>query len=346
MPILGQAIARHLVGLQGLYSVELPEQILGEAQTLVEQANIHQPHRALFVTDDPTTAGAATSIRWRELLGWRTEDDRIFVWKRGVREPDSSFRSVVRPFISNRFPGADGGECSSQLLVELSIKELWLKRNYQPVGDTYDAFLKTGLWIAGVLSLSFEEAGSLPGTHWSDRFLSHWAQMLDMLDKSWTNFGLQMDPRHAWELVRLSGLPLPSEIANGNPFLGAPLEFEEKYWDKLVKLWADVVQSFILPEGAIAAFLTALDDVTLGASGITPWRQLDWNIATTLPSDTPAPAVGFRVFTSTPSPSLLLSTAPGYPVAQVPSWWGVSTDELDEALRNLRDQTPLLPDNT
>lgn len=345
MPILGQAIARHLIGLQGLYSVELPEQILVEARELVQRANTQQPNRALFVTDDPSAAGGATSIRWRDLLGWRTEDDRIFVWKRGVREPDTSFRSVVRPFISNRFPGANGGECSSDLLVELSIRELWLKHSLPPVGDSYDAFIRTGRWVTGVLQLCFEEAGSQPGKHWSDRFISHWARMLDALDSSWAAFTAPIDPRHAWELVRLSGLPLPSAIANGNPFLGPPSELKEQEWPKLAALWTDVVRSVILPEGAIAAFLTALDSVTLGAAGITPWRHLDWRTVAALPADTPAATVGFTVFASPSSPSLLSLTAPSYPVAPVPSWWGVSTNELDEALHHLREQTSLLPDS-
>lgn len=346
MSILGQAIAKHLVGLHGLYSVELPEQTIAEARRLVEQANLLQPNRALFVTDDPASAAGVTSIQWREILGWRTEDDRIFVWKRGIREPDTSFRSVVRPFISNRFPGAGGGECSLDMLVELSVRELWAKRTLPPIGDSYDAFVKTGRWVAEVLYLLFEQTGSLPGNHWSDRFVSHWAQMLDALDTAWTAYAGPIDPRHAWEFVRLSGLPLPSQIANGNPFLGAPAELEEHHWPKLAELWADVVRSFILPEGAIAAFLTALDGAAVGAAGVTPWRQLDWGLVTPLPEGSPAPTVGFTVFASPPSPSLISSVIPSFPVAPIPSWWGVSTNELDEALRHLREQTPLLPDTT
>lgn len=344
MSILGQAIARHLVGLRGLYSVELPEQILNEAFVLVNEANLHTPKRALFVTDDSATSGVEL-ISWRELLGWRTEDDRIFVWKRGIREPDTSFRSVVLPFISNRFPSTNESECSLDLFVELSIKELWLKRGIQPVGDSYDAFVTTARWVAGVLRIMFEDAGSLSGFHWSDRFIAHWAQMLDTLDASWTAFNGPVIPRHAWELVRLSGLPLPSPIVNGNPFLGAPLELEQKEWKDVAKIWSDVVRSFIIPDGAIAIFLTALDRQASGAAGVSPWRQLDWGVVSALSTDSPAPTVGFAVFSTGASPSLFHTDIPRYPVAPTPSWWGVSTGELDEARKYLRSQTPLRPDN-
>src|SRR5713101_1577653 len=105
MPILVTAIANHLSRLGGLYSVELPDALWEEMVDLVSTGNVGQTNRALLVTDDPGAAASVPTIRWREILGWRTTDDRIFAWKRGTREPDTSFRSVVRPFISNRFPG-------------------------------------------------------------------------------------------------------------------------------------------------------------------------------------------------------------------------------------------------
>src|SRR5208282_2466942 len=114
------------------------------------RANLTQANRALFVTGDNTASATIPCIRWEQLLGWRTSDDRIFVWCRGVREPDTSFRSVVRPFISNRFPGANGGECTRELLVRLCISELWRRRGMQSLGDAFDAFLETALWVSGV----------------------------------------------------------------------------------------------------------------------------------------------------------------------------------------------------
>jgi len=164
------------------------------------------------VTTDSSSAVTTPSIGWEQLLGWRTADDRIFVWFRGVREPDTSFRSVVRPFISNRFPGANGGECTRELLVKLCIRELWRRRGLQPLGDSFDAFLDTALWVTGVLEYMFEQSGGTPSMHWSDRFLEHWSETLNSIDQELQNFDSVIDPRHAWEIVRISGLPLPSAI--------------------------------------------------------------------------------------------------------------------------------------
>ena len=93
------------------------------------------------------------------------------MWHRGLQEPDSSFQSVVRPFISGRFPGAGGGECSAQLFIRICIGEIWASRGWQPVGDIYTAFVETAEWVFDVLVRMFEEAGSTPATHWSDRLL-------------------------------------------------------------------------------------------------------------------------------------------------------------------------------
>lgn len=345
MAILGQAIARHLINLRGLYSVEFPERLAAEGIALVQACNTVRANHAIFVADDVSAIEGITPVRWRAILGWRTEDDRIFVWKRGIREPDTSFRSVVRPFISSRFPGVNGGECTPELFVRICVAELWSKRNWPTIGDSFEAFVRTGNWLHGVLHRVFEHGGASPGNHWSDLFVEHWAQMLEALDRSLQTLNGSIEPRHAWELVRLSGIPLPSAIVNGNPFLGAPEELNEKEWDKLRDLWEDVVQSFILPEGEIASFLTALDKQALAASGNSPWRGLDWSLVRNLPSNIPSVRVGFQIFTTSPSPSLLASI-PSYPVAPVPSWWGVSTNDLDEARRSLREQTALIPDDT
>src|SRR6185312_3563880 len=110
------SIARYLGKLGGLYSVELPASLSQEMTELVSFANQGQPNRALLVSDSAPPGAVAVS-NWRDVLGWRTADDRIFTWKRGHREPDTSFRSVVRPFISARFPGARGGECTLAQLI-------------------------------------------------------------------------------------------------------------------------------------------------------------------------------------------------------------------------------------
>ncbi len=345
MAVLGNAIAAYLSRLGGLYSVELPGSLLPEMLDLVQAANsTTTAKRAMLVTDDPTLAGSLPTSTWREVLEWRTEDDRTFVWKRGLREPDTSFRSVVRPFISARFPGIDGGECTLELLVRISIVELWRRRGKQPIGEAFDAFVRTAQWVVGVLKLFFERVGSTPSVHWSDRVLEHWAGMLTKIDQSLTAYPNEPEPRHAWEILRVSGLPLPSAIANGNPFIDMPGELLEKEWKGLAELWEDVVQSFILPEGNTAFLLTALDREVLGATKVTPWRGLPWFNVRNMPLDTPAPLAGARVFAAPESPTLLSATFPAFPIAPVPSWWGVTSNNLFQALRSLREQTALVPD--
>lgn len=344
MSVLGHAIAGHLARLGGLYSVELPETLAAEMHELVISANAQQSNRALLVTDDVPPASVAATA-WRDVLKWRTSDDRIFTWKRGHREPDTSFRSVVRPFISSRFPGAGGGECTLAQLVRLCIAELWVRRRRKPVGDSFDAFERTGQWVAGVLRQMFEEAGSTPSVHWSDRFLEHWSRMLSDLDSNLATFGVAPDPRHAWEVVRVSGLPLPSKIAQGNPFLEPPAELDPKEWPRLAELWDDIVQSFVIPEGGISILLTALDRQVVGAVKTSPWRMLPWNLALAMPAGMPAPAAGRVIFSDPTSPTLLTQTVPQYPIAPVPAWWGVSSEDLEQARKRLRQQTPLVPDD-
>src|ERR1043165_7255862 len=346
MAILGNAIARYLCQLGGLYSVELPESLLPEMLELVQLANSVAPKRALLVTDDPLLTNATATTTWRGVLGWRTIDDRIFIWKRGLREPDTSFVSVVRPFISTRFPGADGGECTLELLVHISIRELWHQLGKQAIGDACDAFYRTALWIAGVLRYMFERVGSTPSVHWSDRFLEHWAGMLTIIDQNLKSYSGEPEPRHAWEIVRVSGIPLPSSIAKGNPFPDKPTELEEKEWRSLAALWEDVVQSFVLPEGSIAFLLTALDRRVLGATKLSPWRGLPWANVQGMSLDTAPPIVGSRVFAVASSPTLISATVPSFPIALPQSWWGVTSNDLEEALRSLKEQTSLIADAT
>jgi len=176
MAILGRALARHLSSIRGLYSVELPDSLSAEMLELVGSANSVASKRALLVTDDPGLSSSVESTAWRDILRWRTTDDRIFVWARGIRQPDTSFISVVRPFISTRFPGADGGECTLELLVRTCVEEFSYQRSKQPIGEVFEAFHRTALWVAKVLRYMFERLGSTPRVHWSDRFLEHWSE--------------------------------------------------------------------------------------------------------------------------------------------------------------------------
>lgn len=341
MPILGNAIAAHLSRLEGLYSVELPGSLINELGQLVTSCNASStPNRALLVTDDTPPSGVASTL-WAEILKWRTNDDRVFAWKRGSREPDTSFTSVVRPFISSRFPGSPSGECTLELFAELSIKELW-RRNFPGLpGASFDAFVETAKWVAGVLRYAFEQEGLTPSKHWSDSFLEHWAKMLEQLDENLSNLGTTPNPRHAWEIVRVAGLPIPSKIAStGNALMNPPGVLDERDWPALADFWQEIVDEFVLSPGAIAVLLAALDKRVIGSGGVSPWRGLNWDGVNRLPAGTASPLVGQIVFTS--SPTLLSGNIPGFP-APVPSWWGVASDDLKWAVDQLKGVSPLEP---
>ena len=345
MGVLGQAIARYLEKLEGLYSVELPKGLSEEMQQLVQHANASKDNRALLVTDDTPAPGVAC-VPWRDVLGWRTTDDRIFTWNRGYREPDTSFRSVVRPFISGRFPGAAGGECTLEQLVHLCICELWTRRGWHCGGEPFNAFVETGLWVTGVLTHLFESAGSEPNSHWSDRFLEHWAAMLLDLDRGLAALKSPLEARHAWEIVRISGLPLPQTLVIGNPFLNAPDKLGQHDWAPLASLWSDVVLSFVLPAGGIPLLLTALDRECVGPGKVSSWRGLPWDLVRPMNAESPAPMVGREVFAQPGLPSFLDPGIPLFRQAPSASWWGVTTGQLEAARGQLRGQVALTPEES
>src|ERR1700753_3868305 len=218
MGLLGRAIAEHLSSLRGLYSVELPLVLESEMLDLVAACNVVQPARAILVGERPSVPNGVVQVTWPEVLGWRTADDRVFVWRRGERDPDTSFRDVVRHFISARFPGTGGGECSTELLASLCVNELWRTLALARGGPAYRAFTESASWLAEFLVGAFELTGSTATEHWSDRFLDHWSRTWSELE-----FGLRAltsvpEERHAWELLRLAGIPVPArENDTDNP---------------------------------------------------------------------------------------------------------------------------------
>ncbi len=346
MPVLGHAIASYLSGLKGQYSVELPSSLVDEMEDVVSECNkrANTGNHALLVTYEPSPVASNTTISWGELLKWRTDDDRIFVWARGIREPDTSFRSVVRPFISSHFPGDNGGECTIELLAQLSVEELWRRRNLPFDGDSFRAFYETFKWIADVLLYSFEQVGSTPEMHWSDQFLLHWSEVLKYLDQGLANMGIAPVARHAWEIVRAAGLPVPSVIAgSGNPFIEPPKDLEGKHWDKFAKDWQKTVDEFLRTEGNVAVFLTALDAQVPGAGNVSPWRGLGWHTISNLPEDVASPILGKAVFTAPSSPSILSPGVPNYIAAPVPSWWGVTDRDIQKAVGQLHGAIELRP---
>ncbi|MBW3596586.1 MAG: hypothetical protein KY475_04840, partial [Planctomycetes bacterium] len=200
------------------------------------------------------------------------------------------------------------------------------------------------------MSTMFERAGNTPGVHWSDRFLVHLASMLDNADAALETFDADagvLVPRHAWEIVRLSGLPLPAALVGvANRFLNAPESLPPNQVKKVTELWEDIVQSFLLREGGVPEFLLALDRESVGPVKVSPWRDLDWNQLMGVPPDAPAPVVGAAVFASAPSPTVLSDTIPNTSAPERPSWWGVTTGHLENARAHLRKSMPLSPDDT
>ncbi len=337
MGLVGRAIAAHLATLKGLYSVELPLALETEMCDLVATCNAAAPARAVLVGVRSTVPSGVLQVSWPDVLGWRTDDDRVFVWRRSERDPDTSFRDVVRPFISARFPGTGGGECSTDLLSILCVNELWQTLALPRGGPAFEAFKETASWLADLLVAAFEQAGSTATEHWSDRFLEHWALIWSDLEQGMRTLPSAPDERHAWELLRLAGIPVPArENDTDNPFLRSPMErlrddspgFARRR-QKFVDEWQEVVDEFVIPRGGIETLLMALDLQVPGAQKPTPWRGLDWAGALTMSPETPAPVVGRRVFARAPSPSLLTVSPPPFPIAPTPAWWGVNTYQIE-----------------
>lgn len=337
MGLLGRAIAAHLSALKGLYSVELPLALEKEMFDLVAGCNLVATNRAVLVGERAAVPNGVKQVSWPDILGWRTTEDRIFAWKRSERDPDTSFRDVVRPFISARFPGTGGGECSTELLADLCVKELWRSLALTAGGPAFKAFAETAAWLAELLVKAFEEAGSTATEHWSDRFLEHWAVLWSDIEERMRRFGSAPVERHAWELLRLAGIPVPArETDTDNPFLGNPMRrLEGIPPSKLAEWWQQFVDEFVIPRGGMETLLTALDLQSPGVRKPTPWRGLDWPAALSMEPGTPAPVVARKVFVAASSPTVLAAAPPAFPMAPVPAWWGVNTEQLRRARQAL-----------
>jgi DNA helicase HerA-like ATPase len=223
------------------------------------------------------------------------------------------------------------------------MEELWRQRGLAPIGDAYQAFLTTATWTLGVLQRAFETVGSTPSAHWSDLFLSHWSATLRSLDLWLASLGATPLPRHAWDVLRAAGLPVPGGLVlPGNPFLDPPKsdKLTDSEGRRLAADWQDIVDSFIVPEGAHATLLTALDRLMPGASQTTPWRGLNWQLPAQVGYEPAAPVIGQALFAS--AVGLLSATPPSMP-PPVGAWWGVSTTELQKAAADLRGPSPVQP---
>jgi len=344
MGLLGRAIASHLSSLKGLYSVELPLSLEAEMLDLVATCNADDTTRAVLVGKRANVPRNIVQVSWPDLLGWRTADDRVFVWTRNERDPDTSFRDVVRPFISARFPGTGGGECSSDFLAELCVDELWRTLSLPSGGSALGTFKESASWLAELLVAAFEQAGSSATEHWTDRYLEHWAQTWLDLERGMQSWGSAPKERHAWELLRLAGIPVPArENDTDNPFLGSPVERLRRLqggsagFVRFTQRWQQVIDEFVIPRGGIETLLMALDLQVPGAQKPTPWRGLDWTKALVMSPGSPAPVVGRKVFACSPSPTILTPNPPAFPIAPVPAWWGVNAHQVECARKALRE---------
>ncbi|WP_203070547.1 ATP-binding protein [Falsiroseomonas ponticola] len=193
--------------------------------------------------------------------------------------------------------------------------------------------METASWLADLLVAAFEQAGSSATGHWSDRFLEHWTLIWSDLEQGMRGLPSAPEERHAWELFRLAGIPVPArERDTDNPFLRSPMErLVNDDAPRLARRWQQLVDEFVIPRGGIELLLMALDLQVPGAQKPTPWRGLGWAGALDLSPEAPAPVVGRRVFARAPSPTLLTSSPPVFPIAPVPAWWGVNIVQLESA---------------
>lgn len=346
MGILGRALGRYLSAYKGLYSVELPDSLVGEAVDLVNVCNGVANNRAFYVIKNGQDAGVeAASIDWTELLKWRTDEDRVFTWTRGLHEPDSSFQSVVQPFISSRFPGRPRGLCALGDLVRITIREVWREVDVEIRDDglAYQSFLDTATWVADVLVHNFRSYGGGLRSHWSSGFLVHWSELLDGVAdglKLVTASGNPVEVWHGWEIVRQAGLPIPGHLDGGDRGLhrGAG-NLSARQVVRLSNRWQEIVDEYVVPDEQIGVLLAAISR-TLGQDpeGCS-WSFLDWDRAANHETGVPAVTVTRSVFTSPPARSPFEVERPSYESPQQGAWWGVTLGDVEDAISLLKEQS-------
>ncbi len=344
MPFLGEALADHIVRLQGLYSIQLPEALRPELADLVARINVNGSRRAVYVTD-ADLAGLLTSKR-AEVLKWRTADDRVFVWERGAFEPDTSFQSAVRDFIGPRFP-IPGGLCDRDSLAEICIRYLFKSKAFADSGAFFAAFMVTAKWIAKAYAVALEEHGNISSVHWTDQFLIEWAAFCNDLPGVVDRAAAEgYHGRFAWELLRIAGLIVPAVSGAGNPFVNDPaavLPSTERSLVAYVHTWQRTVRNFIAPSGQLPVLLNELDRRVQGQGDRSPWRGLDWDAAQAFEIDASASAVGRAVFLRAESLSVVGPAAPAFPVAPFGAWWGVTEEDLNGAAEAVQLARPVQP---
>lgn len=327
MGIIGKALGNYFRGVVGQFSVELPDQLRGEITDLVNSCNSGQSSviAALFVTNQPQLAGASATTSWADLLSWRTGHDRVFSWIRGSGQPDSSFLSVVRKFIDDRFPGGNESILTVEQLCSIVLEEIWRQHGLSPNTPLFDKFLEVLGWVLDTARFAFERHGNGPRESWSDQFLVYCAQIVDSLDALVTSCQSagSVSAQNSWDIFRLAGLPAPTRTSGNTNILSNPPELSEIMSGKdTISIWEQVFEDYILTPGGSTLFFSVLDRVH---GGPTPnaWWGFNWPTVST--ATRPILMLGQNVF---------------LPVSTV-AWSDITLADIKEAILQLGQPVPL-----
>jgi len=347
MRTLGRAIGSYLAQASGQFSVVFPRDLQEDLVGLIERCQelTGDEKRALFVTNRPP--GNVESCTWQDLLSWRTGHDRVFAWIRGSGQPDSSFQSVVQPFIDETFPGEGSTSiCTLPLLARVCLDYIWEQHGLGKGGNVYDKFLEMLTWALREARGSFLRGGNTAHLSWNDQFLVHGSRLVSYLEQIVAEQAPSLVEAHAWEIERLAGLPAWVEDATRDDvFLSAPPVPRE---GKASMIWEKVVSNFITGPLGVGELLGELDKILKpqGRGGPNSWWGLLDNESVAYDPSRDAPLLyGQRLFTSPGLPALFSTGRPGLHPAPRPAWWGVVSSDLAQVLNKLRESQPLRPAN-
>lgn len=210
--VLGRALARLLAGARGRQYVQLPKELEAEARALAAAANDgHAEIKAVLVVRNPAPGDPPWIIPSSQLIAWRTDADRIFVFLGGVVEPDSSFATSATPFLTDAFPGTGGGSCSPEQLATATMEVALAQAGLDQA--VLEKFALAGRWTIELLKRVLADgAGSLDKL--GARLLRAWSAMASDLDDAARLAAASapptpVDARDALSVFRLAGLPAP-----------------------------------------------------------------------------------------------------------------------------------------
>jgi hypothetical protein len=346
MQILGRAIGDYLARTSGQFSVILHRRLQEDLIGLVNQCleSTGEDKRALLITDEPIEK--VESCGWQDLLSWRTGHDRIFAWVRGSGQPDSSFQSVVQPFIDETFP-SKGSEsaCTLPLLAKVCLDYIWGRHDLDKGTNVYDKFLEVLARILQEARDSFLRCGNTALLSWNDQFLLHCSSLVQGLEQVVAERGPSLAEPQAWEIQRLAGLPAwVEDTTKDDVFLAAPTL--PKKTVAMAKDWERVVEKFITGPRGVGELLGELDRI-LEPQGRGPhnswWGLLDDESATYDPSEDAPLLYGQRLFSLDRVPALHSQDRPGLRSVPQYAWWGVVSEDLAKILKEIGESQPLRP---